>query len=197
MSKDARVFRASARGGDGARGFLGVLVDSSASMRLEGGHAEAIRLASALAQAVEGLPGVETRLAGYRDDVLLDAGSAGESHLSAVVAGGGNNDAAALDWMGACALRVGSGCRVVVWLSDGSPSACSWSALEGCAQRWAGSGVRLVHVLVGGGEPLPGVPFLRVSPGGGRASAVRLAELMQAVAMGKHDFGNGRSVDAQ
>lgn len=136
LTRDPRILRAR-RDVPGSDLFIGVLIDCSSSMRLNG-HIEKAKLFSVmLAEAVRGMPGVELSLTGFSADTLFDAGNADRCCVAGLVAHGGNNDAAAL-WHGALRARKSlRKCRLLVMISDGLPTECSAAALRALAHRLA------------------------------------------------------------
>lgn len=110
--------------------FLGVVVDCSGSM--SGPNiARAMRFAVLVAEAARGLAGVDARFFGFTDQIIWDAGTAERCAASSLVAGGGNNDAGALDYVANIAARSRRRSRLIVMISDGLPTECSVGALRG------------------------------------------------------------------
>lgn len=114
--------------------FLGVLVDCSGSMQGDCIH-KARLFATLVARAVEGLGGVDLRVLGFTDSVIYDAGSARRCAAHNLQAGGGNNDAGALDFAAGLARRSGRRSRLLIMISDGLPTECSVQALAGLVAR--------------------------------------------------------------
>jgi hypothetical protein len=114
--------------------FLAVLVDCSGSM--VGDEIERARaLATMVAEAVRGVPGIDSRFLGFTDDRVYDAGPADRCSASSLEAGGGNNDAGALDYAARLARRSRRSARLLVMISDGLPTECSTSALRALVDR--------------------------------------------------------------
>lgn len=111
--------------------FLGTLIDCSGSMQAGDNIERARKFAVLIAEAVRPLPGVEARFFGFTDSVIYDAGDARECDVTALVADGGNNDAAALHHAANVAAASARRARVLVMISDGLPTECSVSALRG------------------------------------------------------------------
>lgn len=86
--------------------------------------------AMVLEQAVINLPGVSAHFWGFTSDTIYDCGVAGERRVSGLVCNGGNNDAAMLHKMGESARHSGKDVRILLMLSDGQPSECSWLSLR-------------------------------------------------------------------
>jgi hypothetical protein len=110
--------------------FMGVVVDCSGSMVHRDNMEKARRFATLLAEACRGLAGVELRLFGFTDAEIYDAGDAERCAAHAFVAGGGNNDAAALWHAAQVALASRRSGRLLVMVSDGSPTECSVASLR-------------------------------------------------------------------
>ncbi|MBK03562.1 MAG: hypothetical protein CL920_17635 [Deltaproteobacteria bacterium] len=114
--------------------FLGVIVDCSGSMI--GEDIERARLfAALLAESTKDLQGVESRFFGFTDTVIYDAGTAQRCGAHGLVAGGGNNDAAALWHAAQVALKSKKQARLLVMISDGSPTECSVASLRALVKR--------------------------------------------------------------
>ena len=86
--------------------------------------------AMVIEQAVVNLPGVSARFWGFTSDTIFDCGNAGERKISGLKCGGGNNDAAMLWKMSQSARQSGKEVKILLMLSDGQPSECSWLSLR-------------------------------------------------------------------
>jgi hypothetical protein len=115
--------------------FLGVLVDCSGSMAAHQNIETAKLFAVLLAEACAGLAGVDVRVLGFTDQVIYDAGTALRCGAHGFVAGGGNNDAAALWHLAGHARKSRRKARVLVMVSDGLPTECSVAALRAVVQQ--------------------------------------------------------------
>jgi Mg-chelatase subunit ChlD len=115
--------------------FLGAVIDCSGSMDYRGNIEKAKMFGSLLAEAVNGLDGVDLRLFGFTDAVIYDAGNEQRPAVHALHAGGGNNDAAALWHAAQVAMASHRKAKVLVMISDGLPTECSAKALKGLATR--------------------------------------------------------------
>jgi hypothetical protein len=115
--------------------FLGVLIDCSGSMSSGDNIEKAKLFATLLAEAARGNRGVDLRLWGFTDRVIYDCGTAARPAVHDLEADDGNNDAAAL-WHAAEAARAsGRRAKMLVMISDGSPTQCSVNALRALVQR--------------------------------------------------------------
>lgn len=111
--------------------FLGTVIDCSASMSAGQNIERAKKFGVMIAEAVRPLPGVDARFFGFTDSVIYDAGDAQQCDVTALEAGGGNNDAAALLHVANIAAASRKRARVIVMISDGLPTECSVAALRG------------------------------------------------------------------
>jgi hypothetical protein len=136
--------------------FLGVLLDCSGSMSSSDNIEKAKLFATLLAEAARGLRGVDLRLWGFTDRVIYDCGNAGRPAVHDLEPDDGNNDAAAL-WHAAEVARVSNRrARLLVMISDGSPTGCSVNALRGLVQRLTRRKILCAQVAV---RPLDDVCF--------------------------------------
>ena len=126
--------------------FVGVCVDCSGSMarRIE----RAREFATLLATACRGLSSVDLRLFGFNGQMLFDAGTAERCAAHALVADGGNNDAAALWHMSKLARRSRRSAKLLVMISDGLPTQCSADALRNLVHRLERGGLACAQIAV-------------------------------------------------
>ncbi|HUJ62801.1 MAG TPA: vWA domain-containing protein, partial [Kofleriaceae bacterium] len=115
--------------------FLGVVVDCSSSMSAGDNIARARRFAITIAEAARPLRGVHARFFGFTDSLIYDAGDALDCEVTALHAGGGNNDAAALYHAANVALAAPPRAKLLVMISDGLPTECSVAALRALVVR--------------------------------------------------------------
>jgi hypothetical protein len=127
---------------------LEVALDCSSSMNsatLSLSAGEKFRLgklfAMVLEQAVINLPGVSAHFWGFTSDTIFDCGVAGERRVSGLVCNGGNNDAAMLWKMGQSARDSGKDVKILLMLSDGQPSECSWLSLRNLVNKFEQEGM--------------------------------------------------------
>ena len=115
--------------------FLGVVVDCSGSMSHENHIGRARLFGALLAEAAKQCKGIDFRLFGFTDTVIYDAGTATRCAAHALVANGGNNDAAGL-WHAAQVARASHRkAKLLVMISDGLPTECSVAALRGLVTK--------------------------------------------------------------
>jgi len=115
--------------------FLGVVVDCSGSMSHNDNIEKAKLFGTLLAEAGKGQPGLDVRLFGFTDSVIFDAGRANRCAIHGLYAGGGNNDSAGLWHAAQAATASKRKAKLLVMISDGSPTECSVSSLRALVQR--------------------------------------------------------------
>jgi hypothetical protein len=94
-----------------------------------------------LEQATINLPGVSAHFWGFTHDRIYDCGVPGEGRISGLQCGGGNNDAAMLWHMGQSAAASGKDVKILIMLSDGQPSECSWLSLHNLVLQFEQEGM--------------------------------------------------------
>jgi hypothetical protein len=115
--------------------FLGVLIDCSGSMSSDNNIEKAKLFGTLLAEAARGNQGIDLRLWGFTDRTIYDCGNAARPAVHDLSPEDGNNDAAAL-WHAALAARASKRrAKLLVMISDGSPTGCSVAALTALVQR--------------------------------------------------------------
>jgi hypothetical protein len=95
----------------------------------------------AVEQACLNLPGVSAHFWGFTHNQIYDCGVPGEGRSSGLVCSGGNNDAAMLWHMGQSAAASGKDVKILMMLSDGQPSACSWLSLKNLVVQFEQEGM--------------------------------------------------------
>jgi hypothetical protein len=109
--------------------YVGILIDTSASMH--GHKVEVARSFAALAaESLKGLRGIGGHVNGFDDSAFVEMGAFERPALTTWEPGGGNNDAAALERAANQALATTYRNRLLIMISDGSPSSCSVDALR-------------------------------------------------------------------
>ncbi|MEO1269045.1 MAG: hypothetical protein AAFX99_13170, partial [Myxococcota bacterium] len=136
--------------------FVGILVDCSGSMRINDVIDRARLFATLIAEATAELAGIDVHFWGFTDRVIYDAGSAQRCAAHALQAGGGNNDAAALWHAAQMARRSRRSARLLVMISDGSPTECSVEALRQLVHQLERQAICCAQVAV---RPLDHVCF--------------------------------------
>lgn len=116
--------------------FVGIAIDASGSMDADDRMDRAKAFATLILEAAWKLPGLTARAIGFTDSRIIDLGGPGDTAVGTLTPGGGNNDSAALAHLARLALASGNSRRLLVMISDGFPSECSFDSLVG-----------LVHLL--------------------------------------------------
>ena len=112
-----------------ADAYLGLLIDRSGSMA--GDNIERAKLfGTLLAESARGIRGLTGHVNAFDDDEFVRLGDFQRHAIAALEAGGGNNDSGALLRAAELAAASGKRNRLIVMVSDGSPSACSFKSLE-------------------------------------------------------------------
>jgi len=110
--------------------FIGVLVDCSGSMSLNDNIEKAKLFATMVAEAARPVQGMDVRFYGFTDATIYSCGTQHRCSVHALQSGGGNNDAAAL-WHAAREARQSRRkSKLLVMISDGSPTECTVAALK-------------------------------------------------------------------
>ncbi len=115
--------------------FLGVLLDCSGSMSDSGNIEKAKLFGALLAETVRGNPDIDLRIWGFTDVCIYDCGNASRPAIHDLHPDNGNNDAAALLHAAQTALNSRRKARLLVMVSDGSPTGCSVNALRALVKR--------------------------------------------------------------
>lgn len=114
--------------------YLGVLIDRSGSMagdKIERAKAFGILLA----ESARGLPGISGHVNAFDEDTFYRLGDFRHCAVAALESGGGNNDAGALHKAALLALKSGKKNRLIIMISDGSPTRCSFEALKALVEK--------------------------------------------------------------
>ncbi len=114
---------------------LSVLIDCSGSMSLDQNLEKAKLFGLLIAEACRGLRGVDATFWGFSDVSIFDAGSAERCAVSGLTLQGGNNDAGALWHVAQVGRRSTRRAKVLVMISDGSPTECSVAALRALVRK--------------------------------------------------------------
>jgi len=120
--------------------FCAVVIDKSGSMSgMANAGVTKMELAKhyalLLAECLRGIAGIEAHFAAFDDETYWDLGTAHRNAIATLEAGGGNNDAGALQRAAERAKRSGKKNKLLVCVSDGSPTECSVAALRGYVRR--------------------------------------------------------------
>jgi hypothetical protein len=125
--------------------FVGVLLDTSASMKTDGRLPRAVRAAALVAECLRECPYVESMFLGFNQNVYL-CGTHDEHSLGSLEPAGKTNEAAALDYLRQHFLSMPRRRKVVLVLSDGLPTACSVESVRWLVRSLEKElGVRCLH----------------------------------------------------
>ncbi len=109
--------------------YMGILIDRSGSMTgNEIGLAKSF--ATLLAESARGLRGIDGHINAFDHNTFYRLGDFQRHAVGALSAGGGNNDAGGLQRAADLALRSGRRNKLLIMVSDGSPTACSVESLK-------------------------------------------------------------------
>ncbi|HKO58439.1 MAG TPA: hypothetical protein VJ276_21420 [Thermoanaerobaculia bacterium] len=136
--------------------FLGVVIDCSGSMSRAGSMERAHLFSALIAEAARGLDGIDARFFGFTDEVIYDAGTAAQCAVAKLAPEGGNNDAAALWYVSRVAMASRRSARLLVMISDGSPTECSVESLRALVRKLMAAGIACAQVAV---QPIEEVCF--------------------------------------
>jgi hypothetical protein len=122
-------------------------IDCSGSMA--GQHIElAKRFGLLIEESVRGVRGITAHFWGFTDRTIYDCGTPGQSRVSGLRANGGNNDSAMLWHMYQSAASSGKELRILLMVSDGNPTECSWGSLHNLVCRLEMAGFVPVQIAV-------------------------------------------------
>ncbi len=136
--------------------YIGILIDRSGSMHGEK-IARARAFAALIAESAAKLPGMAGHVNAFDDRMFVRLGDFQTHATASLESDGGNNDSGAL-WR-AAEFAQASGCRhrLIVMISDGLPSECTFGSLQALVQHLTRRlGMVCAQVAV---APLPEVAF--------------------------------------
>jgi len=117
-----------------ANAYVGVLIDRSGSM--DGEKIElAKRFAILLAESAKGIRGIEGHVNAFDDDTFYLLGDLQHNAVASLEAGGGNNDAGGLAKAAELAQRSRKQKKLLIMISDGSPTECTFESLSELVER--------------------------------------------------------------
>lgn len=123
-------------------------IDCSGSMANSNKIEMAKRFGLLIEESVRGVRGITARFWGFTDTVIYDCGVPGQQKISGLRSNGGNNDSAALWHMSRSAAASGRELRILLMVSDGEPSECTWGSLHNLVCRLEMSGFIPVQIAV-------------------------------------------------
>jgi len=128
--------------------YLGILIDRSGSMRgQELNRAKAF--GALVCESARLLPGIEGHVNAFDDDTFYNLGDFEHNSIAGLTAGGGNNDAGGMQRAAKLAFQSRKENRLLVMISDGMPTACSFESLQNLVSRLGKeSGVICAQVAV-------------------------------------------------
>jgi nitric oxide reductase activation protein len=114
--------------------YLGLLIDRSGSM--DGAKLELAKAFGGLvAEATRGLPGIEGHVSAFDDSTFIHLGSLARTSVASLGSNGGNNDAGGLAKAAELAVKSGKRNKMLIMVSDGSPTECTFEALRDLVAR--------------------------------------------------------------
>ncbi|MBK8269914.1 MAG: VWA domain-containing protein [Planctomycetes bacterium] len=115
--------------------YIGMLIDRSGSMAQGEKMNMAKRFGALLCEAARDLSGLEGHVNAFDHRTFFQLGNFQRNAISALEAGGGNNDAGALECAAHLALASGKTRRLLIMISDGSPTQCTFESLKRLVER--------------------------------------------------------------
>ena len=136
--------------------YVGILIDRSGSMR-----GEKLDLAMAfgalVAESLSGLPGLAGHVNAFDGDTFYRLGDFRRNAVASLTADDGNNDSGGLARAAELALASRKRNKLLVMISDGSPTECTFESLKNLVARLEHNhGIACAQVAV---EPLEHVAF--------------------------------------
>ncbi len=114
--------------------YLGLLIDRSGSM--DGEKIERAKaFATLIVESAKGLRGIEGHVSAFDDDTFFELGTFQHHSIGSLETGGANNDSGGLHQAAMLALQSNKKNRIVVMLSDGMPTHCSFASLEALVKK--------------------------------------------------------------
>lgn len=114
--------------------YLGLLIDRSGSMsgeKLERAKA----FGALLAESAKGLPGIAGHVSAFDGRQFIELGGFQRNAIASLTAEDGNNDSGALARAARLAQASGRKHKLLIMISDGSPSQCTFESLKQLVER--------------------------------------------------------------
>jgi HEAT repeat protein len=115
--------------------YIGVIVDKSASMAERDKIDTAKSFAALIAECAKGLRGIEGHISAFDERKFYRLGDFRRHAIATLEAGGGNNDAGALWAAAQHALASRKRRKLLIMISDGMPSHCTFESLASLVRR--------------------------------------------------------------
>ena len=137
--------------------YIGLLIDRSGSMAQGDKMNVAKRFGALLCEAARGLSGLEGHVSAFDHRTFYQLGNFEQNAISTLEPGGGNNDAGGLACAAGLAHASGKTRRLLIMISDGSPTQCTFESLKRLVERLRREhGIRCVQIAL---EPMTNVAF--------------------------------------
>lgn len=104
--------------------------------------------AALIEETVIGQHGISAHFWGFTDNTIYDCGVPGQRLVSGLKPSGGNNDAAMLYHMAHSAMQSNKDVKILLMVSDGQPSECTWGTLHNLVRRLRSDGFIPVQIAV-------------------------------------------------
>lgn len=127
--------------------YIGVLIDRSGSMR--GEKIELARRFGALvAESAAGVRRIVGHVSAFDDSTFYELGGLTRNAIASLDSGAGNNDAGGLERAAELARQSGKRNKMIIVVSDGSPTQCTVQALQGLVDKLTREGIILAQAAV-------------------------------------------------
>ncbi len=127
--------------------YLGLLIDRSGSMKGRGLEL-AKRFGALLVESARGLRGFAGHVSAFDDQTFYELGDLQRTTIASLHSGQGNNDAGGLAMAAELARRSRKRHRVIVMISDGSPTECTTEALRNLVDELTREGLICAQAAV-------------------------------------------------
>ena len=129
--------------------YIGIILDSSGSMSQGSKFKLGQLFALALGLGTRGVRGVDGDVWAFTDKAIYSCGKPQELRISGLPGpNNGNNDSAGLFHASRVAKRSNKLLKILVMISDGLPTECTWESLNGLANRLEQEGFIVIQIAV-------------------------------------------------